>query len=398
MTEKFIMTGIGGIWNYGCEAIVRTTFDMLTEAFPQCRVGLVSYTPDYDIDALSDIPIHIIPVRPRWGVHRIIRKLLRTVHIPSPHIFNVSPSFFRKASCILSIGGDIYTPHICGLPWGFLKEEEELLKMGKPVVLWGATVGPFQKGTEEDKRMHAYLNKVRLITARESLTMQYLSDQGVADHSKLVCDPAFVLRPEKFDSEFVRPKNEADAVIGFNFSPLLGLLKMEKGKTIIEVGVECVRTLLDSLPVSVALIPHVVAGGEINNDFLLLERITKHMGNADGRVSLLPPNLGACKTKYYLSKCDVVVAARMHCAIGALSSLTPTICISYSQKSIGVLGDIFNNERWIVSLKELSGPILAERVKCLLDRQQVVRNHLEKVIPLFQDKARDAVRQLKKVL
>ena len=45
----------GGSGNHGCEAIVRTTVNIVEKAFPGSEFGLCSYSPNEDI-VLSDIP------------------------------------------------------------------------------------------------------------------------------------------------------------------------------------------------------------------------------------------------------------------------------------------------------------------------------------------------------
>ena len=122
------------------------------------------------------------------------------------------------------------------------------------------------------------------------------------------------------------------------------------------------------------------------------------LGEKNGRVTVLPAELGACKTKYFLSKCDVVLAARMHCAIGAISSKVPTICISYSMKSKGVLKDIFGDDKWILPLDHLDVQQSLELIQQLLEEKEAVKAHLETVIPEVQKKVKQAATYLKESL
>ena len=70
MPKTFVMTGIGGVWNYGCEAIVRSTAKILRSVYPTCVVKLICPTRDYGSKALADTDITLVPVRRRYGIPR----------------------------------------------------------------------------------------------------------------------------------------------------------------------------------------------------------------------------------------------------------------------------------------------------------------------------------------
>ena len=54
------------------------------------------------------------------------------------------------------------------------------------------------------------------------------------------------------------------------------------------------------------------------------------------RISILPPYIGAAKTKGYIQQMDLLIAARMHCCVGGISVATPTLFVTYSNKGIGM--------------------------------------------------------------
>ena len=47
-------------------------------------------------------------------------------------------------------------------------------------------------------------------------------------------------------------------------------------------------------------------------------------------------NLRASKTKGYISQLDFLCSARMHCCVAGISSATPTLFITYSNKGKGM--------------------------------------------------------------
>jgi colanic acid/amylovoran biosynthesis protein len=63
----------------------------------------------------------------------------------------------------------------------------------------------------------------------------------------------------------------------------------------------------------------------------------------DSRVEIAGADLTASEYKGILCSCDMVIAERMHVAIGALSSGIPTVPIGYSIKAEGIINQICNN-------------------------------------------------------
>jgi len=98
----------------------------------------------------------------------------------------------RHADCAMLLGGDNYTMDY-GRPDYMLEMTNVLLSTGKPVVLWGASVGPFTSDPEFELAMRDQLPKLSLILARETETLAYLKSIGVEDNVRLVADPAFLM-------------------------------------------------------------------------------------------------------------------------------------------------------------------------------------------------------------
>jgi colanic acid/amylovoran biosynthesis protein len=86
-----------------------------------------------------------------------------------------------------------------------------------------------------------------------------------------------------------------------------------------------------------------------------------------------------------------MIAERMHVAIASLSQNIPTFAIGYSLKAKGILGDIygFNNlDDYLISVKNLNGKMLQERVNNIINNRKKVTQHLSKVMPSIKEKAK----------
>lgn len=83
-------------------------------------------------------------------------------------------------------------------------------------------------------------------------------------------------------------------------------------------------------------------------------------------TSICEPH-GFLEAKRLLRKCRVVVAARMHCAINAVSEGTPTIFLTYSEKAKGMARYIYGDDRWQIPLEEIEDRLVNMVYKLLKD-------------------------------
>lgn len=58
--SNVLLIGIGGVYNYGCEAIIRGTVIILKKQFPDIKISYASYNYEYDKNRLSDCDVHVI--------------------------------------------------------------------------------------------------------------------------------------------------------------------------------------------------------------------------------------------------------------------------------------------------------------------------------------------------
>jgi len=107
---KILLIGIGGVYNYGCEAIVRGTEKIIHSAWPDAQLTYASPRPEDDRRRLSGCNIEVIYREPRkrYSFNNIRRKLLSLIDINWPTtIFSLK--LLKNIDIVLSIGGDIYT-------------------------------------------------------------------------------------------------------------------------------------------------------------------------------------------------------------------------------------------------------------------------------------------------
>jgi|GEM_PF-267849 len=402
-TPSFLLIGIDGVFNYGGEGIIRGTIRLLKERWPNCSITYASRQPEADTIRLSDIEsLNIIQSTQRWTIKRIILGLARRLGLGEGSPLPLKNSLIKSYDAILSIGGDNY---------GFMDINDKLhhntlslvrlgecaLRKRKNFVIWGASIGPFDSAPFIRDYFSRHFQKVTLITARESVTLDYLRSLGCVNNVVQVADPAFLMAPST-DIKPI-PKSADEVLLGVNFSPAsIGHVfgndnhEIAKRKLLL---VESIHKLLGNRNLRIVFIPHVVPlNEEINNDYVFLSELYSMLGDQQARITLLPCDLGGPRTKAILAQCDAVIGSRMHCCIAALSSGVPTIFIQYSTKALGMARYIYGNDDWCLHIKDLTPSLLYQKVEYLLKKRNELASQLQESKKKWEDDARKAVEAL----
>lgn len=187
------------------------------------------------------------------------------------------------------------------------------------------------------------LKSFDLILARETLTVEALKKNGIKK-VELCADGAFTMNKE----ELPLPNGwQENNMIGFNYSPLV----YKRNKESVSAAKKLLQHILDTTNFNICLVPHVIING--NNDYETLLDFYEEFKNS-GRVILLPNDLNAIQYKGYIARMRMFIGARTHATIAAYSNFVPTLVLGYSIKSKGIAKDIFDYERLVLGIKEIS--------------------------------------------
>src|SRR5690606_18868608 len=273
------------------------------------------------------------------------------------------------------------------------------MRTGKPVSLWGASVGPFSAVPEFERFVTKHLARMSFIGARESVTYRYLTEQLGLGNVVQVADPAFGLTPEPVDVEEFWPANAA-GVVGLNLSPLITRYrpKGEDRSVLLDEVTKFVKEVAAS-GYGVLLVPHVVplTGATKNNDAFYMQGIIDRVGSLDS-VRMAAPRLNAAQLKHVLSMCRFFIGARTHATIAALSSGVPTGSIAYSVKAKGINQDLFGHTNYVLDTAMVSAKSLSELASKLVAEEEPIRERLASAMPEWRSLAARNVESLREVL
>ncbi len=385
--KKFYLTGHNSFGNRGCEAIVRSTVTLLREQFGDIEV----LVPSKDIPRdqaqwpqASQYGVRFVPVfgppYTRYWVHlqRFPIPVLKRAGWPFPLPKDLCKTI-SEMDAVLSVGGDNYSLDY-RLPSLLMGLDSFAINAGVPVVLWGASVGPFEREPHFVPKIREHLSRFSLIAARESVTMDYLHRNLDLHNSILVSDPAFALNPEPVKISCFWPVADGNGVLGLNVSPLLQRYRPpgENVNTLLNEVAGFVRHVVENMGMGVLLVPHVVPleGVKKNNDAEYMQGILDRTGDMGGRVQMMDYRFNAAQIKYVISQCKFFIGARTHSTIAAFSSGVPTISIAYSIKAKGINMDLFGHTDYVLETNKISALNLKKILERLLVNNDEVHNVL----------------------
>lgn len=403
----FILAGNGSNYNRGCEAILRGTVRILRNHFDKPRFLVVSSYPndeEFKQQCLEETDTSITHKK-MYKINKrfdflwfLMNALERTCPQAIKHIIykDLKP-YLGEAKVVLALGGDNYSLGYNNLlPRRCTDLDDIVVARGRPLVIWGASVGPFSKKPAYEGYMINHLRKV-YIFARETSTIEYLADKGLTENVYRVADPAFLMEPEEPKNKRGELKIEEGA-IGLNLSSIMKRYAANDNiKQWIEMSADIISKIMQKTGRPIYLIPHVLGTGG-NNDYMFLKNVLSTIPDGKGRVVLVPPVFNASETKWIISKMSVFAGARTHSTIASLSCCVPTLSFAYSMKAKGLNKDIFGHTGYCLSPDELTSDIVAGKIMEVLRDSKEIKRHLEQCIPGVKDLAMNSGNILREIL
>ncbi|EOP66400.1 MULTISPECIES: polysaccharide pyruvyl transferase family protein [Bacillus cereus group] len=380
---KIMMFAHGGSLNRGCEAIVRSSTNIIKEKINGVQIYLASDRPETDgiirtLDGIYDgSNCSIKKYSYDWWLSSLKVKLFKDESYALGKIHHNIIKHIKDMDVYLSIGGDNYC---YGEQPGWYEIDRRVKEKEKKLVLWGCSIG------EEDmsERKLEDLKLFDLILARETITYNMLKNRGI-NKVKLCADPAFTM--EKEELELPDGWQEGNTV-GLNFSPLVW--NKNKNSQVAVRGL--IQHILDTTEMTIVFTPHVIQDG--NNDYEILYKYYEEFEDT-GRVIILPNNLTAVQYKGFIARMRFFIGARTHATIAAYSSCIPTIVLGYSVKSKGIARDLFGEEKLVLDIEEISDSNkLKNKFDEMIGEEELLKKKLEQSIPNIKEMAYKAVEHL----
>lgn len=395
---KFFFAGHTTFGNRGCEALIRSTVGLIRQRQPKARFVVPSSAIELDrqqwpqaVDnGVEFVPIPAFPASIKWWnrAARLLPPVERSI-VPRHSLPADTLDVLAGCDAMIMSGGDVIS-----LDYGLASlydwsgYVDNARRLGKPALLWAASVGPFKAKPHVEHHMVGHLRGYAALSVRESSTHAYLSGLGI--EAKLVADPAFTMQPEVFDHAPLMPTSPV-GVLGFNVSPLIrGYRDTEASRQALDAEIlGFIAEVLRSTNLGVLLIPHVgpLDGGSFNSDHLYMQNLLASSGLDPARVKLGPPMLNAAQLKHLISQCRFFIGARTHATVAAFSTAVPTTSIAYSVKAKGINRDLFGHLNHVLETPSVTRESLMQHLRLLQEHESDLRRFLAERIPKVREQS-----------
>lgn len=382
----------GGSANHGCEAIVRSSYEINKPIFEQFELFSQHEEEDYNYLDIVDVEIKSSWLNMKKNSLDYIKmafqmKVLGKSNAYIKYRYKKLLKALTTSTVAFSIGGDNYCYD--GMPEVLAELNKRAVDKGSKTVLWGASIEP---QLLQDEKVREDLRRYSLIVVRETISYDALLQAGIVENVRLYPDPAFTLQK----NDVVLPgKLGEKEFVGLNLSPLV----MDCGvdENIAYRNFEnLIQYIIEKTELDIALIPHVV--WEENDDRVPLAKLYERFEQT-GRVYMIN-DMDATKLKGIISKCKYFIGARTHATIAAYSTHVPTLVMGYSVKARGIARDIFGTEEgYVLPVQNITSEYeLIEGFCWLMEHEQEIREKLKIVMPIYIEKAHSVKQEIENLI
>lgn len=278
----------------------------------------------------------------------------------------------------------VFAPGFCGLHknnneyWYKINIILTLCRiLKKKTMFHGCSMGPFEK--KQSNRLRKILNKVDIITLRDSTSLSYINDMSLNLNKNLLVtsDSALMMPIEKMGRDI----NKEKLVLGV--TPIhLSFFKEENFKNGTNVIVSSFADAINYLYHSgnlkmVKFIYHIVNSEE--EDYVvnqIIEKLDKSIA-----YEILRHDSAEEAIDSY-NEVDICIAARHHSGAFALVKDVPAVCIAYEHKAHGFFMQADLDE-YVVDMIDLNSEILIDRLNLLIDNNEEIKEKIRKHIPIM---------------
>jgi polysaccharide pyruvyl transferase WcaK-like protein len=148
---------------------------------------------------------------------------------------------------------------------------------------------------------------------------------------------------------------------------------------------------------NILLIPEVrIKEANANDDYSVSKKIANLTRHPD-RITIIDADHSPSELKEITGNCTLLISARFHMVIFALSMHVPSIAIAYIPKSFGIM-EMIEQREYVIRHQDLSVDLLMEKVEQLWLNQAEIRRHLAKKMVHIELRARYAADLIKQLL
>ena len=270
----------------------------------------------------------------------------------------------------------------------------------KKLVSYGATVGPFVRGSAVQRGIskRLILDKIDLFTLRDRMSQDYLKALGVKHpRIELTADLAFLLKPAEerdvalfMSSKGLKPSNGLVGITSCRF--LAEQIRSLDGKyyssfderydAYTSLISEIADLLIHDYGVRVLLIAHVTGPSKKADDRPVNEDIMKKIKYREA-VVIINEDLSAPLLKGIIGRTGLMIGARTHSIIAASSFGVPVVGFTdeHRYKTNGIIGDQLGQGRYLIDLTASSADAVKSIIREAYEKREETRRDIAARLP-----------------
>ena len=308
------------------------------------------------------------------------------IELPLPFRKRNTISNYLKADVIVLPGGHFFTSFnslINNLSHYYAMRFAQLL--GKKTMVYAQTVGPYKgcAGRIERFLANRVLSRCDCVTLRESNSLtEYNRKNCEVTAETVFMNP--VPEDDRIRVEDFIERGDADFIVGVTIHHIYYKHYFSK-EAYVRLMADIFDAILTEFNCKVLVIPMEDKSFSEGDRKIAREMINEVRHR--GRIRVIDGDLNSVETANLIAKVDVFIGTKTHSVVYGLKSFTPTLSISYQQKSTEFM-KMFGMERYAVPMGRLSVDVLMPLFRELLERRADVRRELEKIYGAVKEKVK----------
>lgn len=298
---------------------------------------------------------------------------------------------YAESDWILVCGGQNIV-HINQIPVIPLYEIFFSKLLNKKVMLYAQSIGPFLHNYSKPL-IRMILNKVDIITTRETISKDTLMELGVNVPIFVTADAAFALpviskqnslSKLKKDSNFSKNGlNIAITAIPWDFPKELDYKKKSRMyENYIKSLSICADYLIERYNANIIFFPQVTIP-RVKNDIPISKKIFNRMDNKSS-VSILEKDYSPEELKGMYGCMDLLLGTRFHSCIFALSMGVPTLAIEYDgHKAYGIM-KLLGLEEFVIEIEKINSTELSLKTDKLIRNNEEIKEKIKSAVKILE--------------
>ena len=397
---KIVFLGVQLSGNLGGPSLLSTTIKVLRKFISEAEFTLLSPAQANDFKLGKTYEIQIVPYTKRSFLVCLLGAFFKKIGLDSsPLSNNKILSEYMSADLVIDISGIIFADSRGG---GLISRATKGIPfiigklLNKPVIKYTADIGPFKKRWT---RFFAkfYLNKTDLILARGEITKKCLIELGITSPIHVCPDTAFLLDAvpnQKINEVIYQEKLKKKHVIGISVSYVADQKEHNKNQYSITMA-QTADYLIKNLNAFVVLIPNDIFPNT-QDDVYVAQKIYERIDEKE-EAMLIIEEYPANELKGIIGECDILIGARYHSIVAAISMCIPTIAIAWHHKYHQVM-DLVGQDKYVCNIETLKFSELRSMVDSLWKNRKKVRAEIASQIPSIKESIFSGGKMIREVL